>query len=124
MADVNIEIDEVPPKIEVKETQLEDLIILGNDKLMDIIIEYPKDDGTFTRARAKIKQLTMKQLKNIDMNNINIAIAVQILKKSLYTIDEKPFTEDLILDMPVGIAIGITKEIMRVSGVDENVGKF
>ena len=44
-------------KIEVEETNLEDLILLGEDKLINIIIEYPTENGT-TTAKAKIKQLT------------------------------------------------------------------
>ena len=63
-------------KIEVDEVNLEDLIILGEDKLFNISIEYPEetDDGLIkiVRTKDKINQLTIKELKNIDINNVDI----------------------------------------------------
>ena len=55
-------------KIEIDEINLEDAIVLGNDKLVNISIEYPREneDGDVietVKTRAKIKQLTMKKEK-------------------------------------------------------------
>ena len=47
-----------PSDIEVEETNLEDLILLGEDKLINVVIEYPTENGRVT-AKAKIKQLTI-----------------------------------------------------------------
>lgn len=108
-------------KLEVEETNLEDLIILGTDKLINILITYPEEvDGKIEmiETRAKIKQLTIRDLKNIDLNNFNIEIVAKVLRKALFTQEEKPFGEKLILDAPVGVCIAIAKEIMRISGVD------
>lgn len=108
-------------KLEVEETNLEDLIILGTDKLINILITYPEEvDGKIEmiETRAKIKQLTIRDLKNIDLNNFNIEIVAKVLRKALFTQEEKPFGEKLILDAPVGVCMAIAKEIMRISGVD------
>ena len=111
-------------KIEVDEVNLEDLIILGEDKLINISIEYPEEDDEglirIVRTKAKIKQLTLKELRNIDVNNINVNTIGTILSKALFKQDETSFSKKLILAMPIGVCIAITKEIMRISGVDEN----
>lgn len=111
-------------KIEVDEVNLEDLIILGEDKLINISIEYPEEDDEglirIVRTKAKIKQLTLKELRNIDVNNINVNTIGTILSKALFKQDETSFSKELILAMPIGVCIAITKEIMRISGVDEN----
>lgn len=111
-------------KIEIDETNLEDLIILGDDKLINISIEYPKenDKGLIenVKTKAKIKQLTLKELRNIDINNINLNTSVNILKKALFKQDETPFSEKLILALPVGVCFAITREIMKISGVNED----
>ena len=110
-------------KIEIDEMNLEDLIVLGNDKLMNISIEYPleNEEGDvvrMVRTKAKIKQLTMKELKNINLNRIDLETSVNILKKSLFQQDETPFSRELILNLPVGVSIAITREILRISGVN------
>ena len=111
-------------KIVVDEVNLEYLIILGEDKLINILIEYPEENGEglikIVRTKAKIKQLTLKELRNIDVNNINVNTVVNILSKALFKQDETLFSKELILAMPIGVCFAITKEIMKISGVDEN----
>lgn len=110
------------PKIEVEETNLEDLILLGEDKLINIEIEYPTDDGKRVKAKAKIKQLTMKELRNMDFNNVNLETAILILEKSLYKRDETPFGKELILELPVGVVTAISTKILEISGMDKDMG--
>lgn len=110
------------PNIEVDEVNLEDLIILGDSKLINISIEYPQEDGTITRTKAKIKQLTMKDLKNMDLKNINLDTTLKILEKCLYKQDETPYSKDLISFLPVGVANAISEEILKLSGVDLKKG--
>lgn len=112
------------PKIEVEETNLEDLILLGEDKLTDILIEYPRDDGTQIKAKAKIKQLTMKELKNIDLKNVNLETSIKILEKSLFKQDGTPFSKQLITSMPVGVVTAISQEIMKLSGMEQDIKGF
>jgi hypothetical protein len=110
------------PKIEVEETNLEDLILLGEDKLINIEIEYPTEDGKRIKAKAKIKQLTMKELRNMDYNNINLETSIQMLNKSLFKQDGTPFDEKLILELPVGVVTAISKKILEISGMDTDMG--
>ena len=105
------------PRIEVEETSLEDLILLGEDKLIDILIEYPTENGK-VKAKAKIKQLTMKELKNINLQNITAETSVQILEKALFKQDGTPFSKDLILALPMGVVNALGNEIMRISGAE------
>ncbi|WP_407415806.1 hypothetical protein [Methanobrevibacter sp.] len=110
-------------KIEVDEVNLEDLIILGEDKLINISIEYPEEnDGVvkIVRTKAKIKQLTIKELRNIDLKNVNANTVASILSKALFKQDETNFSKELINGMPIGVCFAITREIMKISGVDEN----
>ena len=106
------------PKIEVDEVNLEDLIILGDSKLMDISIEYPNTEGTVTKTKAKIKQLTMKELRNINLQKITYETNIKVLEKCLYKQDETKFDKELISYLPVGVANAITEQILRISGVD------
>lgn len=108
--------------ITVEETSLEDLILLGNDKLINISIEFPTEKGN-VKTSAKIKQMTMKEVKNINVKQNDLETSIQILKKALFTKDEKPFEEEMILALPVGVVYKLSEEIMRVSGVETDVKK-
>lgn len=112
-------------EIEIDEMNLEDLILLGEDKLINISIKYPKDDDEevikMVQTKAKIKQLTMKELRNINLDNIDMNAVVNILKKALFKQDETPFTKDLIYAMPIGVSVAIVKEIMRISGMEHDI---
>ena len=105
------------PKIKMEETNLEDLILLGDDKLINILIEYPTEKGEIVQAKAKIKQLTMKELRNIDLQNVNLETSVDILSKSLFKQDGTSFDKELILNLPVGVVRKITEKILEISGV-------
>ena len=109
------------PKIEIEETNLEDLILLGEDKLINILIEYPTENGP-VKAKAKIKQLTMKELKNIDLQNITGETSIQILSKSLFKQDGSPFPKNLIMELPMGVVNTLGNEILRISGADSDMG--
>lgn len=111
------------PKIQVEETNLEDLIILGEDKLINCTIEFPTENGNI-KAKTKIKQLTMREVKNIDMTKPDLETSVEILKKSLHTEKGEPFQENLILALPVGVVYKLSEKIMEISGVQsDNVKK-
>ena len=105
-------------EIEVEEVNLEDLILLGEDRLSNIKISYPDENGNITVAKAKIKQLTLKELRNINLEKITLETCVKILNKCLFTQEDTPFTQDLILSLPVGVVSEITREVLRISGVE------
>ena len=104
----------------MEETNLEELILLGEDKLINIIIEYPTQTGETVQAKAKIKQLTMKELRNIDLSNVTLETSVILLTKSLFTQEGTPFQKELILELPVGVVRKITEKILEISGVKED----
>lgn len=109
-------------RISVEETNLEDLIIFGEDKLINCKIEYPTENGKIT-AKAKIKQLTMKELKNINLEQISFETSLQILQKALFKQDGTPFEKELILNIPVGVVKAISDKIMEISGVNKDKKK-
>lgn len=108
-------------KIEVDDVNLEDLIVLGENKLVDIIIDYPTEEGS-VKTKAKIKQLTIKELKNVDVTNPSLEANIDILCKSLYTQKGDAFSRDLILSLPVGVVNAISAKIMEISGVNRDLG--
>ena len=107
--------------IKMEETSLEDLILLGEDKLINITIEYPSENGK-VKAKAKIKQLTMRELKNINLEKPSLETNVAILSKALFKQDDSPFEKELILALPVGVVNAISEKIMEVSGVNQDMG--
>ena len=108
------------PMTDVEKLREEELILLGEDKLINIIIEYPTEDGEIVKAKAKIKQLTMKELRNIDLNRITLEISIDILNKSLFKQDGTPFSKELILNLPIGVVRKITNKILEISGVGDD----
>lgn len=109
---------EAEPKIMVEETNLEDLIVLGNDKLIDCKIEYPTTEGTKVKAKVKLQQLTMKELKNINLKDRSFENSIRILSKTVYKQDGTLFGKDLIMALPVGVINELSDTIMELSGVD------
>lgn len=109
------------PKIEVEEVSLEDMILLGEDKLVDILIEYPTETGT-QKVKAKIKQLTMKEVKNLNLTKPDMETSISILEKALFKQDGTPFSKELIQALPLGVMNAIGNEVMRISGADKDMG--
>ena len=108
-SEVNIELDEI---------NLEDLLVLGEDTKIPISIEYPRKDGTVIKAKAYVKQLTLKELKGFNVNNSNLLeSAMEILTKTLYKSDNTVYTMDEILVLPVGVVQALAEKILELSGV-------
>ena len=83
--------------------------------------EYPTEDGK-VQAKAKIKQLTMKELKNINLEKITAETSIQILEKALFKQDGTPFSKELILALPMGVVNALGNKIMEVSGAEQDMG--
>ena len=102
------------------EINLEDLIILGDDSKIPITITFPKGDGESVKAKALIKQLTLKELGNVNTKNNNLLDSSKlILRKALFKQDGSLFSDAEIEVLPVGVIIAISNRIMEVSGMDE-----
>ena len=113
MNDVNLEIDEF---------NLEDLIVLGDDKRIPITIEYPRDDGSKVKAKALIKQLTMKELDAIRINrNDFIETNMNVLEKALFKSSGDNFSRDELEYLPLGVVNAVSEKIMELSGVNVDI---
>ena len=97
------------------EVSLEELILLGEDKKIPIHIEYPLTDGTTVKGKAFIKQLTMKQIEEINIDDLNY---MSILKRSLLQSDGEPFPPSKIRKLPIGVVKALIDKIFEISGVD------
>lgn len=118
--------DEV--NIEVDELNLEDLLILGEDKKIGIEIEFPVQDkkGEYknVKTKAMVKQLTLKEINKLKLINNNLLEQnFSILKRALFTSKGEPFPEDKLMILPLGVANAISEKILEISGVDVNAQK-
>ena len=102
-----------------EEVNLEELLILGEDKKIPIIISYPREDGKRIKAKALVKQLTLKELDRIQINRNNATRSnVMILEKALFKQDGSTFTSEELLALPIGVVNAIGNKILELSGVD------
>ncbi len=107
------------PSVEMDEVGLEDLIVLGESKKIPIHIIYPKEDGTKSKSKALIRQLTLKELDKVKLTSNNLmAINLSVLKIALFKTNGDSFTEDELMVLPLGVVDAVANKIMEISGVD------
>lgn len=108
-------------KVEVtKEYSLEELILLGEDAKTPIIIQYPLPDGRVVKAKAFVKQLTMKELSNVDLTGNDVKSAMSILQRALFKENGDTFKKAELEVLPIGVIREVADLIMRLSGMDQN----
>lgn len=113
MQDVNLEIDEF---------NLEDLLVLGEDKRIPIVIEYPREDGSKVKAKALVKQLTMRELDSIRINkNDFVETNMNVIEKALFKSNGDNFSRKELEYLPLGVVNAISEKIMEISGVNVNI---
>jgi hypothetical protein len=105
--------------VEHEEVNLEDLLVLGEEKKIPIHITFPNPDGeTTSNAKALIKQLTLKELDGLKVQN-NVASANRsILEKALFKQNGDTFTRQELNALPMGVVDAIATKILEVSGVN------
>lgn len=105
--------------VETEEVNLEDLLVLGEEKKIPIIIKFPNPDGeTRSNAKALIKQLTLKELDSLNISN-NVANSnMSILQRALFKQNGDTFTRSELEVLPIGVVNAIATKILEVSGVD------
>ena len=109
------------PTIEVEEVGLEDLIVLGEAKKIPIHIIYPNDDGTRTKAKALVKQLTLQEMDNLNIAGKNMfGVNKIVLRKALFKQNGENFTVQEINVLPIGVVNAVGNKILELSGVDFN----
>lgn len=107
------------PSVEMDEVGLEDLIVLGEHKKIPIHIIYPNEDGTQSRSKALIRQLTLKELDNVKLTSDSLlAINLSVLKIALFKTTGDSFSEDELMVLPLGVVDAVANKIMEISGVD------
>lgn len=104
-----------------EEINLEELILLGDEKKIPIIISYPREDGTRIRAKALVKQLTLKELSQIQVPRNNaLEASINVLTEALFKQNGDNFTEEELLVLPIGVVNAISDKILELSGVDRS----
>lgn len=114
-------------KIKVEETNLEDLIILGEDCHTPITIEFPKPNGEIVKAKALIKQITVKEMKKVKTKgNTEVEIAIEVLQIGLLKQDGNQFNKEEILALPIGVVRSLSDKILEISGfnMDDEIRNF
>ena len=112
-------------KIEIDELNLEDLLVLGDETTIPIIISFPRKDGTLVRAKAYVKQLNLKEVKKLRLNDKNYyEIVLSILQKTLFKSDGSSYDEDKLLLMPVGVLKALIDKIFELSGFTDDDKKL
>lgn len=114
-------------KIKVEETNLEDLIVLGEDYHIPVSIEFPKPNGDIVKAKALIKQITVKEMKKIQTKGKNdLEIAIEVLRAALLKQDSSNFTIQEISHLPLGVVSRLSDKILEVSGInmDDEIRNF
>ena len=110
--------------VEHEEVNLEDLLVLGEEKKIPIHITFPNPDGeTKSNAKALIKQLTLKELDSLKINSDVASSNMSILQKALFKQNGDTFIRKELEVLPLGVVNTIATKILKVSGVDINEQK-
>jgi hypothetical protein len=104
---------------------LEELILLGDDKRIPIIIEYPLPDGSrVVKSRAYVKQLTIKELDNIKVTDENmIKSSMLILQKAMFKENGELYSRNELGVLPIGVIKTVADKILALSGMDSETEK-
>jgi len=122
MVDVSKLKEEELVKLQEEDYNLEDLIILGEEKKIPILIEFPTPEGKKVKAKALIKQLTLKEVDNLKINKDNTSeVNSYLLSKSLFKTTGDNFSKEELASLPLGVVNAIASKIIELSGVDLNI---
>ena len=107
--------------VEAEEVGLEDLIVMGEAKKIPVHLTYPNTDGTTSKAILYVKQLTLKEIEKVKINNNKITGAMlnrKILNMGLFKSTGEKFTSEELGYLPIGVVNAIAEKILELSGVD------
>lgn len=102
-----------------EEVNLEELILLGEDKKIPVIIKFPTVDGKQVKAKALVKQLTLREMETIKVNRDDLVTANRmLLEKALFKTNGEKYTKDELYLLPLGVVNALAEKIFELSGVD------
>ena len=102
-----------------EEVNLEELILLGEDKKIPITITFPTVDGERVKAKALVKQLTLREMETIKINRDDLITANRILlEKALFKTNGEPYTRKELYLLPMGVVNAIAEKIFELSGIE------
>ena len=107
-----------------EEMNLEDLIILGADKKIPLVIEYPNLDGTKTAAKLFCKQLTLRELENVNTSSNNLQDILPVLRKTLFKQNGDNFSKPELMELPIGVLKALLVKIFELSGMHDEAKKL
>lgn len=113
---------------EIDLEELESLILEGANARIPVLIEYPKFDKKTGETSYKRYTACLKPLTNTEVNNArrmfqksnDTSFELELLKRGLFTKDDKPFPFKLIKAMNVGVINGLGEQLLEISGVKQN----
>lgn len=111
--------EEEVAKLQVEEVNLEDLIILGADKKIPIEVTYPTTDGGKTTAKLFCKQLTLREMENVNSSSNNIQDLIPVLRKTLFKQNGDNFSKPELMELPIGVLQALLIKIFELSGMDK-----
>ena len=119
------ELNEINENSEFDLNELEDLILSGTEARIPILIEYPyfnKKTGTVETAKytAKLRPLTTTEVNNARRSTSKIkgtSFEVELLKRALYTKEDKLFKPTVISAMKAGVINNLVETLLDISGI-------
>ena len=105
--------------VDTEVLDLESLITDGANAKVPVEITYKgKNYG------AILKPLTNPEWNNatrIGLGNTKSSSELELLKRGLYTKNDKKFPAEIIEKLPAGVVMELAKELARISGISINV---
>ena len=124
---VNIDIDDNITDVneELDLNELESLILEGTEYKVPVLIEYPYYDKKTAEKKEARYTAKMRPVTNTEVNNArrsaskikNTSFEVELLKRALYTKDDKPFKSEIILAMKAGVTARLVERLLDISGI-------
>lgn len=113
-----------------KDLQKQEIEMLSEDEQI-FDLESLITDGTNAKVPVEVTYkgkkygAILKPLTSIEWNNASrksikndkTTIEIELLKKGLFTKEDKPFPQEILIKLPQGVSTSLFKELARISGV-------
>lgn len=113
------ELKQLNADVTQEEVNLEDLLVFGDDTKIPITITFPHPDGvTTSKAKALIKQLTLKELDTSKIMKNNPEANLYLLETALFKANGDRYAREELEKLPLGVVNTLASKILEVSGID------